>query len=358
MRAHLKRTLLGLRERLSKAPQPKGPHARLKLGLVADELTRSCLRHNCRVLDLTPLNFQTTLRRQRPDLVFVESAWSGHLDTWKYRIAAYPEHPERDNTPLAALVACARELGIPAVFWNKEDGVHFDRFIDSARLFDWIFTVDQSCVRRYAQAIDRPVFVAPLMFAVEPVFHHFEGFDGHLRRANFVGSYGWHVHDLRRERQDMLLGSAARALGLTIYDRNSDRRTAHYRYPDFPNTTVKRRVAHEHTGAIYKSHLVSLNINTVEDSETMFSRRLIEIIACGGLAVTTPARSVDRLFSEHCYVVDNADLAQALFERLALDGYTARDRDMMRAGAERVRTHHTYTQRIQTILDAIGHVGA
>ncbi len=336
--------------------QPRGPFATLKIALVADELTRSCLAHECQVLDVTPANFARVLRDKRPDLLFVESAWQGHRDAWKYRIAAYPDHPERGNADLAALVACARDLGIPAVFWNKEDGVHFERFIGSARLFDTIFTVDQNCLPRYREAIAREIFVAPLMFAVAPAFHHFSGFEGRLPRADFVGSYGWHVHDRRRERQDMLLGTAAEVLGLDIYDRNSGRRTENHRYPQYANTLVRRKVPHEHTGAIYKRHLVSLNVNTVEDSPTMFSRRLVEIMACGGMAVTTPARSVDAWFRPYCQVCETTEQAHALFERLKREGYRAHDREMMVAAAQHVATHHTYTQRLETILDAV-HLG-
>jgi spore maturation protein CgeB len=336
--------------------EPSGTHSDLRIALVADELTASCLENVCTVLHLTPGTARRVLIRHRPDLLFVESAWQGHRQAWKYRIAAYPDHPERNNADLARVVGMAREMGVPAVFWNKEDDVHFERFIASARLFDHIFTVDERCVPRYRTAIDREVFVAPLMFAVEPSLHHPSN-AAYLRKGScFVGSYGSHIHDQRRERQDMLLGAAARSLGLDIYDRNSDRKGSHYRYPPWPGVTVHTKVPHEHTGAVYQRHLASLNINTVEGSDTMFSRRLIEIIACGGLAVTTPALSVERWFKDYCHVVASADEARELFGRLKRDGYNARDREMMTAGAEYVATHHTYTQRLETVLDAIGHV--
>ena len=98
--------------------------------------------------------------------------------------------------------------------------------------------------------------------------------------------------------------------------------------------------------------MVSLNLNTVDDSETMFSRRLIEIIACGGLAVTTPALSVEKHFKEYCHVVDAREEAMALFSRLKY-GYTPQDREMMRAGAEFVLNNHTYRHRLETIIDAV-----
>jgi spore maturation protein CgeB len=320
------------------------------MGLVTDELTRTCLARECRVIDLTPMNFREVLRRQRPDLVFVESAWAGAGDRWKYRVAAYPDHPERNNADLARLVADARDLRIPTVFWNKEDSVHFERFIDSAALFDVILTVDANCIPRYRARVPSRTQVAALPFAVQPALHRFTGIDPARRGACFVGSYGQHIHDQRRARQDMLLDSAAQALGLTVYDRNSDRRGAQYRYPALPRLSVRPKIPHARTAEVYKSHLVSLNVNTIEDSETMFSRRLVEVIGCGGLAVSTPALAIDRLFAGLCHVVHSRDDAQPLFERLAHDGYSESDRDMMVEGARHVAEHHTYVQRIQTIL--------
>ncbi len=337
-----------------RAPAPDSRHVRLRVGLVADDLTRACLQPECQTFELTPANHNALLKRERPDLVFVESAWSGLRDTWKYRIAAYPDHPERNNRALAALLAQARELGIPSVFWNKEDGVHFERFIASARLTDVVLTVDASCIPRYQMALGAQARVAALPFAVQPRFHQFSGIDPQRRGACFVGSYGTHVHDGRRDRQSQLLPAAAAALGLTVHDRNSDRRGGHYRYPAWPGLHVKPKVPYARTAAIYKSHLVCLNVNTIEDSPTMFSRRLVEILGCGGMAVSTPALAIGRLFPGLCHVVDSAEAAAELFARLARDGYSAGDHEMMNAAAVNVAAHHTWSQRLDAVLDMVG----
>lgn len=330
------------------------PSSGLRIGLISDELTRTCLAHECQVFDLTPSNHSRVLTRHRPHLVFVESAWAGHRNAWKYRIAAYPDHPERSNAELARLVATARELGIPAVFWNKEDGVHFERFIASAMLFDHVFTVDSNCVARYRAAMPQVRTIEPLLFAVQPSVHHFSGIGPRLPRANFVGSYSRHIHDQRRSLQDMLFASAGRTLGLTVYDRNSDRRSEHYRYPALPGLEVRPAVPHHATARLYREHLVSLNVNTVVDSTTMFSRRLVEILGCGGLAMTTPAASVDALFADFCHVVQCEAQADELFARLKRDGLSAQDRDMMTAAAVHVAAHHTWAQRLAQVCERVG----
>lgn len=340
-----------------RTPQPTGAHAQLTVGLVADELTRSCLVHECRVIDLTPSNFDAVLRKRRPDMVFVESAWQGHRKTWKFGIAAYPDHPERNNAQLRRLVERTRDLGIPAVFWNKEDGIHFDRFLESARLFDTVFTVDAACVPRYREALGPQAHVDVLPFAVQPAIHGFHGIGERRRAACFVGTYDRNIHPARRVRQDMLLRSAASTLGLVAVDRNSDRRGANYRYPDWPGLRVAPKVPHWKTGDFYRSYLVSLNVNTIEDSDTMFSRRLIEILGCGGLAVTTPARAIDHLFKGYCHVVRSSEEATDLFERLSHKGYDAADRAMMEGAAEYVLQRHSYAHRLATVRTALARHG-
>jgi hypothetical protein len=117
------------------------PASTLKIALVADELTRACLTPECRLVDVPPLTttwgFHRFLSAARPDMLLVESTWHGPAQSWRYRVASYPRHAWlRSNRRLRLLVRVARDMGIPTVFWNKEDGVHFDRFIASARLFD------------------------------------------------------------------------------------------------------------------------------------------------------------------------------------------------------------------------------
>ncbi len=177
--------------------------------LIVDALTQEGLGRECTTVNITPWNHRKIFTRYRPHLLFVESAWQGHRNRWKYKIAAYPDYPSRNNLTLARVVDYARDLGIPTVFWNKEDSVHFDRFIDSARLFDHIFTVDANCVDRYRAILGPQASVHVLPFAVQPAIHSFTGFAFRRHRANFVGSYSHHIHDRRRQWQDMLFHAAS-----------------------------------------------------------------------------------------------------------------------------------------------------
>lgn len=333
---------------------PGGRFVHLKIALISDEFTRVCISQNARVKNLSPLNYKHLLKFWKPDLVFVESAWKGIDESWKFQVAAYPDHPDRNNKSLKKLVKYARKLGIPTVFWNKEDGVHFERFIDSARLFDYIFTVDETCIPRYRQHVAENVHVGTLPFPVQPLFHRFTGFDFKYHTANFVGSYSRHMHDVRRYWQDAAFKACSDSgLGLIVYDRNSDRKAAHYRYPALPSVQVRHVIKHEATALVYKDNLVTLNVNTIVDSPSMYSRRLIEALACGAVIVSNPSLSMERMFSDFCHVVSTREEMMATFERLK-HGPSDDDLARARAGAEFVLANHTWEDRLQQLVQTLG----
>lgn len=324
-------------------------YSRLRIAVIGDSLTVACLAAECQVMEVTPLNYKWVLGFWRPDFLFVESAWRGKRNAWRYKIAAYPEFPERTNLTLQKIVTYARGKNIPSFFWNKEDGVHYERFISSARLFDHVGTVDSTCVDRYRADLGNDHSVSVLMFAVQPKFHHTAAGEpqNFLGQASFVGSYSSHLHERRRQWQDMMFEVFA-PLGLDVYDRNSDRASPVYRYPQISGLTVYPGVKNQQTAVIYRSYRYCLNVNTIEDSPTMFSRRLIEIMAVGGVAITTNSRSVKELFSDYCYSFTSREQLLGILEIANGAGYaSAQERAL--AGADFVHSHHTWRHRLQQL---------
>lgn len=323
----------------------------LKVLLVSDELTSNSLKviNNFKVVN-GGISSSFFLRR-KPDFILVESAWRGHKDKWRYKIANYPDYPERTNVELRKLLEKADKYNIPAVFWNKEDGAHFNRFIDSASLFKYILTVDENCVERYQSILGPNVKVGVLPFAIQPKFHHPTLLPPRYRESLFVGSYSKHIHNERREWQEMAFRAAA-PYGLTIVDRNSDRNPDVYRYPELPNTRVKSAVPYNKTGKLFRQYSHCLNVNTVTDSPSMYSRRLIEIMACGRLAVTNSSLAVDTRFEGMCEVIDSEEQADELFAQLSR-GYTKQQKEMMRYASHHVLENYNYDKWIQSIIDFI-----
>lgn len=328
-----------------------GALARLRVGLVADELTTSCLQHTCQVQPVTPGNAWAVLALWRPDVLLVESCWQGHRERWRYGIAEYPLFPERNNLALQRVLDLARRLGVPAVFWNKEDGVHYERFIHSARLFDFILTVDERVLGRYRQ--DAPqARVGVLPFAVHRDLHYPASHPPRQRGALFVGSYTQTIHPERKYWQDLMF-AACRPLGLTIVDRNSDRKSAIYRFPEADYIRVLPAIPHVHTGFYYRDYPVCLNVNTITDSRSMMSRRLMEILACGSLAVTNPSLAVATHLDGLCEVVTGPASAQQLFEQLS-HGLTPQQQAMCREASAQVLARFGYERWLSQLMEFIG----
>ena len=326
----------------------KKPYSNLRIALISDELTQSCLVEEVKVFNITPWNYQIGLKTWKPDLLIVESAWNGYLNSWKYKIASYP-NKSKNNNKLKKVIQYARDLNIPCVFWNKEDNVHFDRFIKSASLFDNILTVDKNCIDGYKSSINRTIKVDTMMFAVQPSTHHFKGFEYSKKKACFVGSYTNHEHDDKRKWQDLFFLSSSK-FGLDVYDRHSNKRSKNYEFPDIKNVSINKRIPHNKTGDIYRNYIVSLNINTVTTSQTMFSRRLIEVIACGRPVISNPSESVDEYFSDFCNVVLNKDELENIYDELK-NGYSDSDKQRLIEGSEFILKNHSYTNRINQIID-------
>ena len=330
----------------------------LRIALISDELTRESLKREANICDITPSNFKDVLNNGDFDLLFVESSWKGFEYSWQYKIASYKKelwHPStffKNNKTLRKVVSYAKDRGIPTIFWNKEDDVHFERFISSALLFDHIFTVDCNSVDKYRKRKDFSS-VSVLPFSIPQDIHYFDGFRFSKISANFVGSYNTHFHDRRRAWQKIIFSCTSRHLGIDIFDRNSDSNSENYRYPVYENMNVLPHVPYPQTAEIYRNYAVSFNVNTITDSVSMCSRRLIEILACGGMAVSNPSASIDAMFNDYVYTFDNEEELNELLYRIETFGHTSTDFEKMRAGADYVAKNLTWKQSLEKVMEVI-----
>ena len=325
----------------------------LKVAAIFDEFSLECFRPDCGIITFRPDNWEPILSRERPHLLLVESAWKGNGGAWEYRVAQY-NYPGAEE--LAALVQWCRERGIPSAFWNKEDPVHFDRFIETAKLFDVVFTTDANCIPRYRQAVGHERVYA-LPFAAQPRLHNpirVPGYRG--KPVCFAGSYYRNRHPKRQEEMDWLL-DAAMDFGLEIYDRGygqKGRGTENFVFPERFAQAIVGGASYREIVKVYKQYRVFLNVNSVTDSPTMFSRRVFELLACGTPVVSTPARGLQDLLGEEAVrVVASRREAEHALRRL-LDDDVLRER-LGLAGQRLIAGAHTYAHRLQEIASRVGY---
>ncbi len=333
-----------------------GPFGRLKMALVTDSFTALCLSAECRIRCMTPQNYAEVLRHWRPDLVFVESVFHGVRGEWRYMLARQPWYINLHRPrAIFALVKLARDMGIPTVFWNKDDGAFFDAFIDVAKHFQYVFTTDNRCLPRYRQELPPDSVPDVLAIPYQPAFHYFTEFSFEKNEACFVGSYYRCILNQRRQFLDMIFDACKRvSMPLHVYDRNSNR-LSHFLEFRFPRNTalhIHQQLPYTETGTAYRRYAASINVNSVTDSETMYSRRLLEILACGGILVTNTSPVVEREFRDFCHIVRDTDQARELLARLKT-GPSPEDKERAAAGAAYVRCHHTWQRRLEQMADII-----
>lgn len=321
----------------------------LRVAAILDSMSAACFEPECRLLRPTPNNWKTLLAEQRPHLLLVESAWHGNDDSWQYKVAHY-DHP--DASGLAEVLQWCREHGIPTVFWNKEDPVHFDRFEKNAALFDHLFTTDARCIPRY-EALSGARFrsVEALPFAAQPRLHNPAGAPERLRLACFAGSYYATRHISRRRQLEMLL-DAAKDFGLTIYDRNFGKGGNQFRFPERFEPYIRGGLSYNQVVEAYRSYRVFLNVNSVERSPTMMSRRVFELLACGTAVVSTEAEAIEKIFGDHVVVARSEEQVKGAIKRLIEDDEYFRRHTL--DGMRFVLGNHTYEHRLATIAAAAG----
>jgi spore maturation protein CgeB/SAM-dependent methyltransferase len=326
------------------------PTDAVRMMSVLDEFSRACFAPQAALVEPRPDNFEGLLDAAKPRLLFVESCWKGNHGTWQYRVAGYANPPGRE---LPELVAACKARGIPTVFWNKEDPVHFDNFIDNAKHFDCVLTTAAEAMPKYAERTSARVGV--LQFAAEETLHNPVDSSQRNGRVCFAGSYYATRFEDRRNDQRMLLEAASK-YAFDIYDRNHDPKASapsDFAFPGDLARFVRGRLPYAEMGKAYRSYSVFLNVNSVVDSPTMFSRRVFELLACGTPVVSTWSRGTEETFGKDLvWHVRDREEAEYAIGTLLSDPREWRRRSL--AGIRAVLGAHTFRHRFAQLLEFAG----
>lgn len=331
---------------------PRFPHVRA--AVILDDFSLLSWQYEFEVLPVSPQNWQSEIEAAPVDILLVESAWHGNSDAWQYQLTG----SKAPSTALQALVEYCRETGVPTVFWNKEDPPHYEDFLDTARLFDHVFTTDVTLVPTYQQELGHQN-VGVLPFAAQTAVHNpVRPQHGYQERdVAFAGMYFAHKFPERREQMDLLLNGALDVSprmkhGLEIFSRflgEDDR----YQFPGDLGGRVVGSLEYPRMLTAYKAYKTFLNVNSVVTSSSMCARRIFEISASGTPVVSTPSAAISEFFPEDEVptVANREQAADAV--RSMVRSRELRDRTVHRA-QRRIWGEHTYTHRAASLLDAAG----
>ncbi|AIY00884.1 hypothetical protein ART_1285 [Arthrobacter sp. PAMC 25486] len=349
--------------RLQFAPTQNGPglaprNPEVRAAVILDDFSALALGSEWDCTQLSRKSWREQVQSQDFNILFVESAWSGFKKQWSGKL----DGASHQNSDLADIVAHFRENGIPTVFWNKEDPVHYGDFLAAAQLFDQVFTTDADRIPNYQRDLghDR---VGLLPFAAQPRLHNpiRPAAGWHERDIAFGGMYFSEKYDSRRGQMDLLLGTAARLSntmehGLEIFSRQLGG-AAKYQFPAGLAQHVVGSLDYPQMLTAYKAYKAMLNVNTVTESSSMCARRVFEILASGTNVISTPSKALTELFGpgEIHICATEQETAEAV-ATLVRDPFAA-ERGLHLA-QRRIWQQHTYRHRCETVLSAAApHLG-
>ena len=225
------------------------------------------------------------------DMFIVESCWNGNNGDFKTVISC--------NRPiLKELVHKCKQLNIPTVFINKEDYINYDTFIHAAKLFDYVFTSDINCINKYkkdclnAKGIYNHLFFINMHYITQN-----SKFCEYNKETLFAGSWTFRKHGSRNEDMIELFDECLKnELQLDIIDRNSKTNTINVFPNKYSNHLYHSVDYNDLIHYINHKYEYILNLNSVNNSETMFARRIIELLAQKKIVISNYTPAINKYF--------------------------------------------------------------
>lgn len=318
----------------------KQPKTSFRVACILDDFTYNSYKYECDLQQLTRDHWQADLERIQPQLLFVESAWRGKDEQW-YNVI------NKNIDELQGIVKWCKERDIPTVFWNKEDPIHFQTFINTAQQFDHVFTTDLDCLSKYKETLGHEN-VGFLPFACQPVVNN--PIELYKREDTFCFAGAYYAKYPERTED---LGNIVRALGdykgVDIYDRNFYKTDPDYMFPAEYQPYIVGTLPFEEIDKAYKGYKYSINLNSIKQSQTMFARRVYELLASNTLTISNFSRGIRTLFGDLVFVSDSGKELVKRLENLLDDDLEYGKFRLL--GLRKVMLEHTYERRFNYILN-------
>ena len=321
------------------APRAAFPQGTLTIACIMDEFTCGSFQPEARLQQLTPSHWRVELEAAKPDLLFIESAWRGKDELWGNKVG-------HTSMELQGIVEWCRAQKVPTVFWCKEDPIHFETFLNTAMLFDYVFTTDIDCIHRYKAALghDR-VYLLP--FACQPATTNPVETYPRKDAFCFAGAYYVRYPERTRDLGDFVLELPA-FRPLEIYDRNYGKQDPNYQFPAEYQPYIVGTLPFDQIDKAYKGYRYAINLNSIKQSQSMFARRVFELLASNTITISNFSRGLRLLFGD---LVITTDSGAEIVRRLkTVADNDAHSRKLRLAGLRKVMQEHTYAQRLAYVV--------
>ena len=279
---------------------------KLKVAAIMDAFTLGNFATECELFEVTSENWRAELEEFQPDLFFLESAWGGKNNSWYRKIA-------NGSKEIYDLTEYCHERDIPVIFWNKEDPVYTDTFMAAASCADYVFTTDFDCIERYKRTLQHNN-VYLLHFSAQPLVHNPLEMHNRKDKFCFAGAY-YHRYKDRSRVFDEFSDVFEKGKGLEIFDRNLGSARPEHAFPQRYNKMIVGTLKPDDIHIAYKGYNYGINMNSVGQSQTMFARRVYELLASNTVSVGNYSRGVKNMFGDLTVATDSASTMQKHLEK-------------------------------------------
>jgi len=197
--------------------------------------------------------------------------------------------------------------------------------------------------------------VFPLSFFAQPLIHYNDDSIQRINKCCFAGSY-WNNRYFKRQEMTNLLLDTAIPFGVDIYDRNLFRTNNYqeYRFPEKYSQYIKGNLSYEEMCKAYRHYKIFLNVNSIDDSESMLSRRIFELAASGTPIISSPSLAIDKLFpnKEIFTSIDPTEIRKEIQQLINNNDYwEEKSNNLIKA----IQNRYTYKQFTDSILQKINY---
>ena len=314
----------------------------MHIAIIVDNFTHTHLSLEDSEISFSVVTDINSLISCSPNLFFVESAWFGFEGFWFNKI-------KNASSDITDILKYCQLKKIPTVFWCKEDPVHFDQFLLTASQFDYIFTTDINCIPKYKRILGHSnVYLLP--FACQPSINNPLESKLRKRAASYAGSFyrrfPHRIYDTYN-----VLSAVKSILPLDIYDRYLDNPDKNYHFPLEFQPFIVGSLSNADINIAYKEYQYSVNVNTVKNSESMFSRRVFELLGSGTIVISNFSAAFSILFGDIVISSDDPAQIKSKIFKVMQDEYLRAK--LALAGVRKVMLEHTYAHRLSRIMGIV-----
>lgn len=319
-----------------------------KIGIISDLFLFKSFDGLADFYPIYPHNYQ---QHADIDILLLVSTWRGVDDvSWK---GVTTKSSEKRTLLFDTILPFYRSLDIPVVFYSKEDPPNYNHFLPFAQQADYIFTSAAEMIPKYQQDCPDAKSVDVLPFGINPKNHSPIGSQqGQLNRlVPFAGSWFNHKYEDRSRWGADILDAvmASNNYDLLVFDRNSYLNDSRYRFPNRYAHVVTPAIDHQQLLDVQRLVDVGINLNSVQNSSSMFANRAIELQAQGSFVLSNYNVGLNSRYP-HVHISNGFTDTLAALDRLT----EKQIREIQADGIRAVFSHDLAIMRIAKIIETVG----